>query len=37
MHVPDWTAVGLLLEGWLLAALALHLHREQAEGLVGPY
>lgn len=34
MHVPDWTAVELLLEGWLLAALALHLHGEWAEGLV---
>lgn len=29
-----WTAVELLLEGWLLAALALHLHGEWAEGLV---
>lgn len=34
MRIPDWTAVELLLEWWLLAALALHLHRDWAEGLV---
>lgn len=34
MYVPGWSAVGLLLEGWLPAALALHLLRDQAEGLV---
>lgn len=34
MHVPYWTAVELLLEWWLLAALALHLHRDWAESLV---
>lgn len=34
MCVPGWTAVELLLEEWLLAALALHLHGDGAEGLV---
>lgn len=34
MRVPGWTAVELLLEEWLLAALALHLHGDGAEGLV---